>query len=69
LNGVRTDSATHVQRSAGTVFTRRGAGVDVIMAECLRLSGKRVVYDNLADMELRLTMYAAQLPQADADAA
>lgn len=45
------------------LMDRRGAGVDVIMAECMRLSGKPAVYENIADMELRLTMYAAQAPQ------
>lgn len=41
------------------LMDRRGAGVDVIMAESLRLSGQAARYQNIADMELCLTMYAA----------
>jgi hypothetical protein len=40
---------------------RRGSGVDVILAESERLSGKKPVYENLEDMELRLTIYAASI--------
>lgn len=44
------------------LMDRRGSGVDVIMAESERLSGKKPVYENIADMELRLTIYAAEMP-------
>jgi ATP-dependent DNA helicase RecG len=44
------------------LMDRRGAGVDLILAESERLSGKKPVYENIADMELRLTIYPAQLP-------
>ncbi|MGZ5620253.1 MAG: ATP-binding protein [Methylobacter sp.] len=44
------------------LMDRRGSGVDVILAESEQLSGKSPVYDNIADMELRLTIYAASLP-------
>lgn len=44
------------------LMDRRGSGVDVILAESERISDKKPVYENLADMELRLTIYAASLP-------
>lgn len=47
------------------LMDRRGAGVDVILAESERLSGKKPLYQNLADMELKLTLYAANLPDQD----
>lgn len=47
------------------LMDRRGSGVDVIMAESERLSGKRPLYENIADMELRLTIYAAELPNKE----
>ncbi len=43
---------------------RRGAGVDLLMAESERMSGKKPVYENIADMELRLTIFAARMPDA-----
>jgi ATP-dependent DNA helicase RecG len=50
------------------LMDRRGSGVDVIMAESERLSGKRPVYENIADMELRLTIYAAELSNTEGTA-
>lgn len=47
------------------LMDRRGAGVDVIINESTALSGKKPVYENIADMELRLTIYAAQPPSED----
>lgn len=44
------------------LMDRRGSGVDVILAESEQLSGRKPVFENLADMELRLTIYAAALP-------
>lgn len=44
------------------LMDRRGSGVDVILAESERISDKKPIYENLADMELRLTIYAASLP-------
>jgi ATP-dependent DNA helicase RecG len=49
------------------LMDRRGSGVDVIMRESLKLSGLKPIYENIADMELRLTIYAANLV-ADQDA-
>lgn len=43
------------------LMDRRGSGVDVIIRESLRLSGKKPVYENISDLELRLTLYAAEL--------
>jgi len=40
----------------------------VIMAESERLSGKKPVHENIADMELRLTIYAAELPNTEGTA-
>jgi ATP-dependent DNA helicase RecG len=50
------------------LMDRRGAGVDVIIHESLRLSGKKPVYENIADMELRLTIYASHPPIEEAKA-
>lgn len=47
------------------LMDRRGSGVDVIMAESEHLSGKKPVYENIADMELRLTIYAAEMPNME----
>ena len=44
------------------LMDRRGSGVDVILRESERLSGKRPRYDSLDDMELRLTLFAAKPP-------
>lgn len=44
------------------LMDRRGSGVDVIMAESERLSGKKPIYANIADMELRLTIFTAGMP-------
>ena len=46
------------------IMDRRGAGVDLLMAESERLSGRKPVYENIADMELRLTIFAARMPDA-----
>jgi predicted HTH transcriptional regulator len=50
------------------LMDRRGSGVDVILAESERLSGKRPVYENIADMELRLTIYVASPPNEEQNA-
>lgn len=50
------------------LMDRRGSGVDVIIAESEKLSGKKPVYENIADMELKLTIYAARLPDEEHDA-
>ncbi len=47
------------------LMDRRGAGVDVILQESEQLSGRRPIFENIADMELRLTIYAAQAPQEE----
>jgi len=41
---------------------RRGSGVRMILERSQALSGKRPVYENLDDMELLLTLYAAPAP-------
>ncbi len=43
------------------LMDRRGSGVDVILDESERLSGLRPVYRNLDDLELGLTIFAANL--------
>lgn len=50
------------------LMDRRGSGVDVILAESERLSGKRPIYENIADMELRLTIYVAYMPNEEQNA-
>ena len=49
------------------LMDRRGSGVDVILAESEKLSGKKPVYENIADIELKLTLYAASLPDQEQD--
>jgi predicted HTH transcriptional regulator len=44
------------------LMDRRGAGVDIILDESERLSGRLPLYENLADVELRLTLFAAFAP-------
>lgn len=41
------------------LMDRRGSGVDVILAESERLSGRKPLIEMIADMELRVTIYAA----------
>ena len=41
------------------LMDRRGAGVDIIFRESERLSGKRPLYENLNDIDLRLTLFPA----------
>jgi ATP-dependent DNA helicase RecG len=48
------------------LMDRRGSGVDVIMVESERLSGKKPLYENISDMELRLTIYAAEVQGIEA---
>ncbi|MES2770762.1 MAG: ATP-binding protein [Pseudomonadota bacterium] len=43
------------------LMDRRGSGVDVILAESERLSGKKPLYEHIDYMELRLTIYAADM--------
>lgn len=56
-------SRYHAMREGGLgrefLMDRRGAGVDIILRESLKLSGRRPVYDNMSDVELRLTIFAA----------
>lgn len=47
------------------LMDRRGSGVDVILHESEQLSGIRPVFENIADMELRLTIYAASVPDQE----
>ncbi len=42
---------------------RRGAGVRLILKRSEALSGKRPIYENLSDMELKLTVFAAPPPE------
>jgi ATP-dependent DNA helicase RecG len=48
------------------VMDRRGAGVDVILKESEKISGKKPLYRLVADMELQLTIYAAPSPHDEA---
>ena len=45
-----------------TVMERRGEGVGIILRESIALSGKAPDYQLFDDAELRLTIYAAELP-------
>lgn len=44
------------------LMDRRGSGVRMILERSEALSGKRPLYENLDDMELLLTIYAAPPP-------
>ncbi|TAN52042.1 MAG: transcriptional regulator [Methylococcaceae bacterium] len=44
------------------LMDKRGAGVRMILKRSEALSGKRPVYENLSDMELKLTIFAAPPP-------
>ena len=44
------------------LMDRRGSGVEIILAESEKLSGRRPMYENLDDLELRLTLYPAAPP-------
>ena len=50
------------------MMERRGDGVDIILSESEKLSGKRPEYRVLDDAELLLTIYAAQLPNQKEEA-
>jgi len=45
-----------------TLMDRRGMGVRITLDESEHLSGRRPVYENLDDMELKLTIFAASPP-------
>lgn len=47
------------------MMDRRGAGVDVILSEGEKLSGKRPVYEQIDNLELQLTIYAAPSPHPE----
>ena len=47
------------------LMDKRGAGVDIILKESEGLAGKRPVYENLADVDLRLTVFAAPIPKQE----
>jgi ATP-dependent DNA helicase RecG len=49
------------------LMDRRGSGVRLILERSQALSGKRPLYQNLDDMELLLTIYAAPPPPAATD--
>ncbi len=44
------------------LMDKRGAGVQMILTRSEALSGKRPLYENLDDMELKLTIYAQEPP-------
>ena len=48
----------------GQLMDRRGSGVRLILERSEACSGRRPVYENLEDMELLLTIYAAAAPAA-----
>jgi ATP-dependent DNA helicase RecG len=48
--------------SRNTLMDRRGMGVNITLNESEQLSGKRPIYENIGDMELKLTIFAAQPP-------
>lgn len=45
-----------------TMMDRRGSGVEVILDESEALSGKKPLYEQIGDLELQLTIYAAPSP-------
>jgi predicted HTH transcriptional regulator len=45
------------------LMDKRGAGVSLILDRSAALSGRRPVYENLSDMELKLTVFAAVPPK------
>lgn len=47
------------------LMDKRGAGVDIILKESEALAGKRPVYEILADVDLRLTVFAASMPNRE----
>lgn len=47
------------------LMDKRGAGVDIVLRESEALTGKRPVYENLADVDLRLTVFAASVPDQE----
>ena len=49
----------------GQLMDRRGAGVSMILERSEALSGRRPLYENLSDMELKLTLYAAAPPDRE----
>lgn len=53
----------------GQLMDRRGAGVRLILTRSEHLSGRRPVYENLDDLELTLTIFAAVPPPRQAQAA
>jgi len=59
------DEAAGVGRK--TVMERRGEGVGIILRESTTLSGKAPSYQLFDDAELRLTIYAANLPNQERD--
>jgi predicted HTH transcriptional regulator len=48
--------------SRNTLMDRRGMGVKITLDESEKISGKRPVYENIGDMELKLTIFAAPSP-------
>ncbi|WNV04035.1 ATP-binding protein [Candidatus Methylospira mobilis] len=48
------------------LMDKRGAGVRMILKRSEALSGKRPLYENLGDMELKLTIFAAPPPERNA---
>jgi predicted HTH transcriptional regulator len=44
------------------LMDKRGAGVRLILKRSEKISGKRPIYENLSDMELKLTIFAAPPP-------
>jgi ATP-dependent DNA helicase RecG len=47
----------------GHLMDRRGAGVDLILSESTRLSGIKPTYQQISEMELQLTIFAAKPPE------
>jgi predicted HTH transcriptional regulator len=48
--------------SRNTLMDRRGMGVKITLDESEKISGKRPVYENIGDMELKLSIFAAPPP-------
>ncbi len=61
--GLGDDDQTRYGR--GSLMERRGDGVGIIMRESVELSGKTPEYRLVDDMELQLTIHAAELPNQE----
>jgi hypothetical protein len=43
------------------MMDKRGDGVPIIYAESIEISGKKPIYEQIDDIELKLTIYAGEM--------